>query len=84
MSAQARTSGSGGSTPAHGLPASSKLETSRSATLGGDAPHVRVEFCQYAAHMSTYVDYRVCPEVSSAAGQKDLCRQFSVSVSPLL
>lgn len=34
--------------------------------------------------MSRYVDYRVCPEVSSAAGQTDLCQQFSVSLCPVL
>uniref|UniRef100_H3DJR5 Target of EGR1 protein 1 n=1 Tax=Tetraodon nigroviridis TaxID=99883 RepID=H3DJR5_TETNG len=54
-----------------------KLETSRSAALGQDTPHVHIEFCQYAAHMSNYVDYRVCPEASPAAGETALCRQFS-------
>lgn len=62
------------------FPPSSKLETSRSVALGQKMTHMHVEFCQYAAHMSNYVDYRVCPEVSSTAGETDLCQQFSVSL----
>lgn len=62
------------------FPPSSKLETSRSVALDQKVTRVHVEFCQYAAHMSDYVDYRVCPEVSSTAGETDLCQQFSVSL----
>ncbi|XP_029309055.1 target of EGR1 protein 1 [Cottoperca gobio] len=54
-----------------------KLDTSRSATSGGNQPHVQLEFCQYAGNMSRYVDYRVCPAVGSAEGQTDICQRFS-------
>uniref|UniRef100_A0A4W6CV50 Target of EGR1 protein 1 n=1 Tax=Lates calcarifer TaxID=8187 RepID=A0A4W6CV50_LATCA len=46
-------------------------------TSGGTRPHVHVEFCQYAGHMSTYVDYRVCPAVASAEAQTVICPRFS-------
>lgn len=58
---------------------SSKLDNSRSVTSGGSGPHVHVEFCQYAGHMSSYVDYRVCPDVAPPQGQTDICQRFSVS-----
>lgn len=54
-----------------------KLDNSRSVTSGGAGPHVHVEFCQYAGHMSSYVDYRVCPAVASAEGHTDICQRFS-------
>ncbi|XP_037315336.2 target of EGR1 protein 1 isoform X2 [Pungitius pungitius] len=54
-----------------------KLDNSRIVTSGGAEPHVRVEFCQYAGHMSSYVDYRMCQDVSSAEGQTDICERFS-------
>ncbi|KAI3375321.1 hypothetical protein L3Q82_021809, partial [Scortum barcoo] len=54
-----------------------KLDNSRSVTSGGTGPHVHVEFCQYAGHMSTYVDYRECPAVASSEGQTDICQRFS-------
>ncbi|KAM7401291.1 hypothetical protein PAMA_005467 [Pampus argenteus] len=54
-----------------------KLDNSRTVTSGGIGPHVHVEFCQYAGHMSRYVDYRVCPAVASAEGQTDICQRFS-------
>ncbi|XP_018533083.1 target of EGR1 protein 1 [Lates calcarifer] len=54
-----------------------KLDNSRSLTSGGTRPHVHVEFCQYAGHMSTYVDYRVCPAVASAEAQTVICPRFS-------
>lgn len=65
-------------------PFSSKLDSSRGAALGQATPTLHVQFCQYATHMSSYVDYRVCPELSPAAGQTDLCQQFSVSFCLLL
>ncbi|XP_071346469.1 target of EGR1 protein 1 [Trachinotus anak] len=54
-----------------------KLDNSRSLTSGGSGPHVHVEFCQYAGHMSSYVDYRECPAVISSEGQTDICQRFS-------
>ncbi|KAK9539413.1 hypothetical protein VZT92_004521 [Zoarces viviparus] len=54
-----------------------KLDNSRIVTSGRTEPHVHVEFCQYAGHMSSYVDYRVCPAVASAEGQTDICQRFS-------
>uniref|UniRef100_A0A8C9ZKL6 Target of EGR1 protein 1 n=1 Tax=Sander lucioperca TaxID=283035 RepID=A0A8C9ZKL6_SANLU len=54
-----------------------KLDNSRSVTSGGSGPHFHVEFCQYPGHMSSYVDYRVCPAVASAAGQTEICEHFS-------
>ncbi|KAM9349308.1 target of EGR1 protein 1 [Symphorus nematophorus] len=54
-----------------------KLDNSRSVTSGGTGPHVHVEFCQYAGHMSSYVDYRECPAVASCEGQTDICQRFS-------
>lgn len=65
-------------------PPISKLDNSRSVTSGGVGPHVYVEFCQYAGHMSSYVDYRVCPAVASAEGPSDICQRFSVSFKPFL
>lgn len=54
-----------------------KLDNSRSVNSGAIRPHVHVEFCQYTGHMSSYVDYRVCPAVASAEGQTDICQRFS-------
>ncbi|KAM8850394.1 target of EGR1 protein 1 [Spinachia spinachia] len=54
-----------------------KLDNSRTVTSGGAEPHVHVEFCQYPGHMSSYVDYRICPDVSSAEGRTDICERFS-------
>ncbi|XP_070830436.1 target of EGR1 protein 1 [Chaetodon trifascialis] len=54
-----------------------KLDNTRSVTSGGTGPHVHVEFCQYVSHMSTYVDYRVCPAVGSSEGRTDICQRFS-------
>ncbi|XP_039999747.1 target of EGR1 protein 1 [Xiphias gladius] len=54
-----------------------KLDNSRSLTSGRTGPHVYVEFCQYAGHMSSYVDYRLCPTVASPEGQTDICQRFS-------
>ncbi|XP_037643196.1 target of EGR1 protein 1 [Sebastes umbrosus] len=54
-----------------------KLDNSRIETSGGTGPHVHVDFCQYAGHMSSYVDYRVCPAVASAEGQTEICQRFS-------
>nr|XP_020460246.1 target of EGR1 protein 1 [Monopterus albus] len=54
-----------------------KLDNSRSVTSGDVGPHIHVEFCQYAGHMSSYVDYRACPAVASAEGQADICQRFS-------
>uniref|UniRef100_A0A8C2X8K6 Target of EGR1 protein 1 n=1 Tax=Cyclopterus lumpus TaxID=8103 RepID=A0A8C2X8K6_CYCLU len=54
-----------------------KLDNSRLVTSGGTGPHVHAEFCQYAGHMSRYVDYRVCPDVASAEGPTDICQRFS-------
>lgn len=61
-------------------PPCSKLDNSRSVTSGGTGPHVHVEFCQYAGHMSSYVDYRSCPAVAFPEGLADICQRFSVSV----
>lgn len=46
---------------------------------GTNGPHVHIEFCQYAGHMSTYVDYRESPAVASVEEQTDICQRFSVS-----
>ncbi|TDH06118.1 hypothetical protein EPR50_G00130380 [Perca flavescens] len=54
-----------------------KLDNSRSVTSGGSGPHFHVEFCQYPGHMSSYVDYRVCPAVASAEGRTEICEHFS-------
>ncbi|XP_040912222.1 target of EGR1 protein 1 [Toxotes jaculatrix] len=54
-----------------------KLDNSRSLTSGGTRRHVHVEFCQYAGHMSSYVDFRVCPAVAIPEGQTDICQRFS-------
>uniref|UniRef100_A0A8D3AXA8 Target of EGR1, exonuclease n=1 Tax=Scophthalmus maximus TaxID=52904 RepID=A0A8D3AXA8_SCOMX len=54
-----------------------QLDNSRSLTSGGTGHHVHVEFCQYAGHMSSYVDYRVCPVIESPEGQTDICQRFS-------
>ncbi|XP_038574695.1 target of EGR1 protein 1 [Micropterus salmoides] len=54
-----------------------KLDNSRSVTSGGAGLNVHVEFCQYAGHMSSYVDYRACPAVASPEGQTDICERFS-------
>ncbi|XP_047445429.1 target of EGR1 protein 1 [Mugil cephalus] len=54
-----------------------KLDNSRSVTSEAPGPHVHIEFCQYAGHMSTYVDYKVCPAVTSAEGPTDICQRFS-------
>lgn len=59
----------------------SKLDNGRSVTSGGVGPHVHVEFCQYVGQMSSYVDYRVCPDVASAEGKTDICQRFSVSLN---
>ncbi|XP_075887705.1 target of EGR1 protein 1 [Nelusetta ayraudi] len=56
-----------------------KLDNSRALTSGGNGPHVRLEFCQYAGHMSSYVDYRDCPAVStSREGRADICQCYAV------
>ncbi|XP_030015713.1 target of EGR1 protein 1 [Sphaeramia orbicularis] len=54
-----------------------KLENSRSLDSGATGPHVQVEFCQYVGHMSSYVDFRVCPTVASPDGQTEICQRFS-------
>ncbi|XP_027876634.1 target of EGR1 protein 1 [Xiphophorus couchianus] len=54
-----------------------KLENSRSVTSGSAGPHVHLEFCQYAGDLSTYVDYRQCPAVTSIEGHTDVCQRFS-------
>ncbi|XP_014914116.1 target of EGR1 protein 1 [Poecilia latipinna] len=54
-----------------------KLENSRSVTSGSAGPHVHLEFCQYAGDLSTYIDYRECPAVTSTEGQTDVCQRFS-------
>lgn len=60
-------------------PPSSALDNSRRVTSGGTKPQVHLEFCQYGGHMSSYVDYRLCPVVASPEGQADICQRFSVS-----
>lgn len=63
----------------------SKLDNSRALTSGGNGPHVHLEFCQYAGHMSSYVDYRECPAVSTShEGQADICQCYAVSRDPIL
>ncbi|XP_070701736.1 target of EGR1 protein 1 [Pempheris klunzingeri] len=54
-----------------------KLDNSRSVTSGRAGPNFHVEFCQYAGHMSSYVDYRACPAVASPEGQTEICQRFS-------
>ncbi|XP_023128635.1 target of EGR1 protein 1 [Amphiprion ocellaris] len=54
-----------------------KLDNSRSLTSGAPGPHVHIEFCQYAGHMSTYVDYKECPDVASSERQTEICQRFS-------
>ncbi|KAL3988022.1 homeobox protein MOX [Sarotherodon galilaeus] len=54
-----------------------KLDNGRSVDSGTTGPHVHIEFCQYAGHMSTYVDYRECPAVASVEEQTDICQRFS-------
>ncbi|KAF7655150.1 hypothetical protein LDENG_00059180 [Lucifuga dentata] len=56
-----------------------KLDNSRSVASEGSGPHFHVEFCQYADHMSSYVDYRQCPAVETLCpgGQTDICQRFS-------
>uniref|UniRef100_A0A669D973 Target of EGR1 protein 1 n=1 Tax=Oreochromis niloticus TaxID=8128 RepID=A0A669D973_ORENI len=54
-----------------------KLDNGRSVGSGTTGPHVHIEFCQYAGHMSTYVDYRECPAVASVDEQTDICQHFS-------
>ncbi|XP_068605213.1 target of EGR1 protein 1 [Brachionichthys hirsutus] len=54
-----------------------KLDSGRRATTAGTGPHLHVEFCQYAGHMSSYVDYRLCPAVTSLGGQTEICQRFS-------
>uniref|UniRef100_A0A1A7X0N8 Target of EGR1 protein 1 n=1 Tax=Iconisemion striatum TaxID=60296 RepID=A0A1A7X0N8_9TELE len=53
------------------------LDNSRRVTSGSPEPQVHLDFCQYAGHMSAYVDYRECPAVTSAEGQTDICQRFS-------
>lgn len=54
-----------------------KLDNSRGLTSGAAGPHVQVEFCQYGGHMSSYVDFRECPDVVSSEGQAEICERFS-------
>lgn len=54
-----------------------KLDNSRRVTSGVVSPHVHLEFCPYGGHMSSYVDYRMCPDVTSLEGQTNICQQFS-------
>ncbi|XP_041848101.1 target of EGR1 protein 1 [Melanotaenia boesemani] len=54
-----------------------QLDNSRRVTSGAVGPQVHIEFCQYAGHMSTYVDYRECPAVTTCDGQTDICQRFS-------
>ncbi|XP_068427605.1 target of EGR1 protein 1 isoform X2 [Clinocottus analis] len=54
-----------------------KLDNSRLANSGGTGSHFHVHFCQYAGHMSSYVDFRVCPAVASAEGPTNICERFS-------
>ncbi|KAM4552332.1 target of EGR1 protein 1 isoform 2-T2 [Odontesthes bonariensis] len=53
------------------------LDNSRGITSGATGPHAHIEFCQYAGHMSTYVDFRECPAVASSEGTSDICQRFS-------
>uniref|UniRef100_A0A1A8BQ29 Target of EGR1 protein 1 n=1 Tax=Nothobranchius kadleci TaxID=1051664 RepID=A0A1A8BQ29_NOTKA len=53
------------------------LDNSRRVTSGSPETRVHLEFCQYAGHMSIYVDYRECPAVTTAEGQTDVCQRFS-------
>lgn len=54
-----------------------KLDNSRGLMSGSAGPHVKVEFCQYGGHMSSYVDFRECPDVASSEGQAEICERFS-------
>lgn len=54
-----------------------KLDNSRGLMSGVAGPHVKVEFCQYGGHMSSYVDFRECPDVVSSEGQAEICERFS-------
>lgn len=54
-----------------------KLDNSRGLTSGAVGPHVQMEFCQYGGHMSSYVDFRECPDVASSDGQAEICERFS-------
>lgn len=54
-----------------------KLDNSRGLTSGANGPHVQVEFCQYGGHMSSYVDFRACPDVTSSEGPTEICERFS-------
>ncbi|XP_072220751.1 target of EGR1 protein 1 [Leuresthes tenuis] len=54
-----------------------QLDNSRSVTSEATGPHAHIEFCQYAGHMSTYVDFRECPAVASSEGPSDICQRFS-------
>ncbi|XP_068196706.1 target of EGR1 protein 1 isoform X2 [Antennarius striatus] len=54
-----------------------KLDCSRRVTSGGTGPQLHVEFFQYSGHMSSYVDYRLCPAVAFLGGQADICQRFS-------
>ncbi|XP_072297065.1 target of EGR1 protein 1 [Eucyclogobius newberryi] len=54
-----------------------KLDNSRGLTTGSAGPHVQVEFCQYVDHMSSYVDFRECPDVIPSEIQTQTCERFS-------
>uniref|UniRef100_A0A3P9IQH3 Target of EGR1 protein 1 n=1 Tax=Oryzias latipes TaxID=8090 RepID=A0A3P9IQH3_ORYLA len=54
-----------------------KLDNSRGLSSGAPGPHLHIGFCQYAGHMSTYVDYRECPAVASSEEQTEVCQRFS-------
>ncbi|RVE61554.1 hypothetical protein OJAV_G00172810 [Oryzias javanicus] len=54
-----------------------KLDNSRALSSGTPGPHLHIDFCQYAGHMSTYVDYRECPAVASSEEQTEVCQRFS-------
>ncbi|CAL8322632.1 unnamed protein product [Arctogadus glacialis] len=54
-----------------------KLDNSRGVEAGGPGPHLLIEFCHYGGHMSSYVDYRVCPAVAPPPGQQEVCQRFS-------
>ncbi|KAJ0058937.1 hypothetical protein NL108_003263 [Boleophthalmus pectinirostris] len=54
-----------------------KLDNIRGLASGAAGPHVQVEFCQYSGHMSSYVDFRECPDVISSEGQTEICERFS-------
>ncbi|XP_034559624.1 target of EGR1 protein 1 [Notolabrus celidotus] len=54
-----------------------KLDNSRRVTSGVDGSQFHVEFCHYGGQMSSYIDYRTCPDLASPEGQTNLCQQFS-------